>query len=189
MWKTTLLITVALFALPRASSSTPNPNNILFERFEFQIVNQSAFKYYDVQMKTIAPNILKYNLTGIYYHEVTELWMHFILYYKYKTYQKFLIDLWENVCESLNSKLLAPVFKLALDNIRELGVHINFKWKCPFPLRINIYHPGLNMSHAVVPLLPAGRYRFNVSFALQRGKSEYLDVQVYFAISDLRVFF
>lgn len=73
-------------------------NNILFEKTETKILNPAIVSYADFEMKSLAPNVYKMNLTVVATHPLNHLWVHYVLNRKTTTYHKYLIDLWEGRC-------------------------------------------------------------------------------------------
>lgn len=98
------------------------------------------------------------------------------------------MDLWENVCEFLDGKISGPLSRLYMENVRNLGVNINFKLKCPLLAgKLMITHPGLNFSNVVVPLLPAGRYRLDIFMSEEKSGHIHGQSRGYFTVSDFRI--
>lgn len=189
LWITIATLSVILlsFYYLHPTHSEKNENNVLLERIEYQLKDQSLYSYNNVVFKAIAHNVYRINITSTFTRPINELYVHFVLYYKYTTYRKFLIDIWEDGCAFLNSSLTAPVARLAVENTINLGVKMNFKLECPFSGTLIFVHDGLNFSHVNVPLFPAGRYRLDISLASPKKRNIYLEIQAFYTISDIRL--
>lgn len=55
-------------------------------------------------VRRVSQNILKLNITSALLEDMDDLYVRFILFYRYTTYRKFLVDRWENVCAYLAGK-------------------------------------------------------------------------------------
>lgn len=164
-------------------------NNIILEKVEPKLLNTSLMSYVKWEFRPIAPNVFRHNMTFVLPQPLHTGWIHFDLYYKYKTYNKFLIDFWENFCGFWDGKGGSPLSALAYENILRAGHKLNFKLQCPLSGTLMVINERLNMSEQVFPLVPAGRYRLDLTYALKKNEQAYLLAQFYFRISDLRVWF
>lgn len=140
-------------------------NNVLLEKVTYHVYDESLFSYHFIEWKPVARNVYRHNMTFILTRPLNEGWVHFAMYYKYTTYNKFLINLWEDFCGFWRGSGGSPLSSLALENAMRIGVNFSFKLQCPLTGKIMMTHSGLNMSQAVFPLAPAGRYRLDVSYA------------------------
>lgn len=164
-------------------------NNILLEKVMYQVYDKSLISYHFIEWKPVAPNVYRHNMTLILTRPLREGWVHFDMYYKYTTYNRFLINLWEDFCGFWRGSGGSPLSSLALENAMRIGVNFSFKLQCPLTGKIMMTHNGLNMSKAVLPLVPAGRYRLDIAYAEKKGGPAFIAVQYFFSISDLRVWF
>lgn len=179
-------------ATPKPKAKTEVPvNNIIFERFEYDLINKTLYIENEVLVKTIAPNVIKFRVNFTVTSPINEMWVHSILYYKYNTYQKFLIESTDEVCSFYNGIKENLLGKVILDNYlkHQHYVRTNVKLKCPFFGTLYTECDGFNYSHSVFPLLPAGRFRFDSYFSPTKDGPLYATVQFYFRVSDLRVWF
>lgn len=181
-----LLLSIVLVA---SLDKNKNENNIILEKVEFKAVEFDLFKhqYYDFRLK--ARNVYSYNYTAVLSRPMKTGWWHVVLYYRYNTYTKFLVDRWENFCEFWEGASDSPLAELLVENVNRLGVKTNFEWHCPLSGTITIHHDNLNVSHIVWPLMPAGRYRLDATLAGAKNDKFYAEFQFYFQISDLRIWF
>lgn len=121
--------------------------------------------------------------------DLNNIWMHFNMYHRYTTWQKFLIDRWENLCDYLNGKRIAPVIEV-LFKIFQKNSNINHT--CPYReieiiLAQTIDRMILDDYLIALPLLPSGDYRFELSIAEGKGENSIMLWKMYFTISDIRV--
>lgn len=183
-------IILLLIILVNITKANKHENNMILERIEYKMFEEGIFSYYNIELKPIAHNVYRINATAILLRRCDTMWAHIILYYRYATYQKFLIDLWEDVCGFLDGVVTGPLTKIGMDNLKTLDVELNFPKKCPLrPGQLSIVHRSLNYSNVVIPLLPAGRYRLDIFMSAKRNGSIQGQTQTYFSISDFRVWF
>lgn len=57
---------------------------------------------YKCLARPIAHNTYHLNISSTYRQKATRIEIHLVLYHRYNTYQKFLIDRWEDLCSFLN---------------------------------------------------------------------------------------
>lgn len=178
----------------RIIPDTNIPNHVIFEKFEYQIFNKTLLKDVKFQWKMVAYNTITYNWTVTVTEPIDKLWIHVVLYYKYRTYQKYLVDVWVNVCAGFKNieKFNSPVGKLLWDWYQKYRGNIihNFKFRCPlFGNLESRLSRGFNISQITWPLMQSGRYYADYKLAhYQNGRSQ-MTLQVYGSISDHRVWF
>lgn len=168
-------------------------NNVQFEKFDYEIVNSTWIDVHFMDFRPIKRNIVKINCSITLTQPVNQMFLHIFLYYKYNTYQKFLIHQIGEICAFSRGEYLNPLGKIFHDNfIKPMaggGFELSYKLQCPYYGDLNIYHGGVNLTQLTFPLLPAGRYRFDVYFTATRNGPIHFKYFVYFAISDIRVWF
>lgn len=165
-------------------------NNTLFEKHEFEVFDKTIFASYYIEFKPIARNVLKVNILGVLSEAWTEIWCRATLYKKYNTYQKYLIDLRDDLCQYFNfasgNNLLT---KLLFDTYAQL-FQSNFRLQCPIgPGRLSIWADRFNFSELNAPLMPAGRYRLDLLLTKKKPEHKLYIFRTYFSISDIRVWF
>lgn len=171
-------------------------NNVILERVEFENFNKSLIKLHVFIVRPITWNVFKINVSVTLTDPVNELWAHGILFRKYNTYKKFLIDITFDVCGFFNGTASNPVAQYIMENYLRLkeNFKMNFNLQCPFSGAISVISDHFNSSELVIPLLSAGRYRWDVyglAPPLKKGlnSQKYFVVRFFFEISDLRVWF
>lgn len=169
----------------------PIPNNVIFEKIDYQVYNKTLVIEDKFFIKPVAPNIYRVNGSFTLTRPVYECWIRLILNYKYNAYQKYLIDQSGELCSLLNFTTSNPVAQLALDNflLMQKDIEMNFKLECPIKGHIWAASAGFNMSKLTIPLLQSGRYRLDVAASPHERGPVYAGGQLYFRISDYRVWF
>lgn len=168
------------------------PNNVYFEKMEYQIFNKTLIKDAIIKWKKVAYNVVVFNASMTLTEPVHEIWIHSVLYYKYRQYQKYLVDISVEYCRTVIDPANHPFGQVFFNNYLLLRdyYNISFDIRCPFSGEMNFSTiRGLNVSKIVVPLMQAGRYRMNFYYSLQQNGPIYAAGQVYVSISDLRIWF
>lgn len=107
-------------------------------------------------------------------HNVT---IHITLNYRYKVYQKFLIDLRENFCDFQNGIGTFHLLNMFMPQIYKYGP--SFKQKCP--LNGNMSFIGMPYNKSLFPhILPSGQYRFDID--VLTGDISVWFIQVFFIV-------
>lgn len=168
------------------------PNNLILEKITYQVFNKTLLKDASIKWKTVAYNMMTYHAEMNVTSPITEFWVNLKLYYKYRRYEKYLVNMWVEYCNAVKDPEKNPVSKFTYDNYLKSRdkVNMNFDIKCPFygKLLAETREP-MNMSQLVFPLMQAGRYRLDFRFAPKQDGPIYSIIQVYGSISDLRVWF
>lgn len=167
------------------------PNNILFEKMEYKILNETLISYQKFQVKPIASNVYDVNITGTLIQPINTLWFRYVLHRKYMRYQKYLIDIWEDTCAFFDGNLFSAyqISQIGFRNFEKLNVKFNCELKCPFAGTVMLTSSKLNMSKFSIPLLPSARYRLDVYYAVEKNANLFVYFQIFFSISDIRIWF
>lgn len=165
---------------------------MMFEKMETEILDHEMIEYLGTTVKAIARNVFLFNVTVKLSRPWTNVWAHYDMYYKSKysqTYQQYLINVWEHWCDYFaGRKAKVPMTEMFFKGVKAVGLHANFKFECPFPnATLTFSHERANLSNFIMPLLAAGRYRVDVTFAGRKSGQLYKKYQIYFEISDFRV--
>lgn len=184
-----VLMLVISLELPDEHSN--NRNILLFEKVEYQILNESTFSYHLVEFRSIAYNVIRFNVTFTLTKPINRVWLHFVLYRKYMRYQKYLINLWEDACTFFDGSKISPMTKVIFWNLQRLGAQV--KYKCPFSNELMIAHSGLNISQFITFTVPSARYRLDITVSSENKSNNngggLVTFQIYFSVSDHRVLF
>lgn len=116
---------------------------------------------------------------------VNDAWIHTVFNYRYNTYQKYAIDLWENACSWVSGKGKSYILDWT---VKKLLKNTNFNHPCPYNGHTFININNISVSRLPLePIMPAGRYRmdFNVT---EGNRSNVLFIsKIFFSISDNRI--
>lgn len=169
------------------------PNNVIFERIDYENYNHSIITVREFKIKKVAYNVVNVTLSGIVHASFEEVWLHFVLYYKYNRYEQHLVNHWLDFCRYLKSPLNNPISRLVYENylLFHQDIELNFLVSCPSPvgnLSARTIRPA-NLSNIVLPLLKAGRYRLNVMISSKQNGPIFFKTRIFASISDLRVWF
>lgn len=141
-----------------------------------------------MQWRPVAPNTIYFNATinrstvTVNYAEV-----HIVFYRRYARWQRFLINVWENLCDMLDPSKYTSVLDIAYKNLLP---YTNVRHPCPYLANETMFIVAqrLDMKNMKVPLIPAGEYRVDFTLTYGRHQESVLFVQLYFDISDHRSF-
>lgn len=97
------LIPLIILLCAYVNSGTGPENNIIFERFEYRIINESVLIVNYHEIKPVAHNVIRQNSSFTIFQPLKPIWIHTVLYYKYTRYQKYLIDLNVELCQFLGA--------------------------------------------------------------------------------------
>lgn len=191
-----LLILIAIICVTcvciKAGYDETIPNNVIFEKLTYEIFNKTLVKDAVFKWKKIAYNVVTLNASTIFTEPFKDIWMHGQLYYKYREYQKYLIDIWLDYCSIVKAPDTHPAAQKIWDiwlSYRD-SIELNFDIQCPLSGKLTIRSiRSLNVSHLVIPLMQAGRYRADLKFSTRQNGPIVGVLHLYFAISDLRVWF
>lgn len=161
---------------------------MIFRRWDLKVFNNSLFENISFQWRVVAPNTISLNLTAHrLLHEMNHGYIHIVLFHRYATWQKYLIDVWEDMCDVLDIRVTkAPVFSFIYNNFKQ---YTNIQHPCPFRMNESYYIVAnrFNFSKMFVPLLPSGPYRIDATFTHGQERHPFLFMQAYGEISDHRV--
>lgn len=116
---------------------------------------------------------------------INEIQANVRLYYRYNTYQKFLIDRWEDVCGYLSGKKPSLMIDVVSDYFYKYS---NMNHTCPFEGDIIYKCDRISSKDLLIrPLLPAGRFHFDTNFTHGKNREFIGNVQIFFSVSDHRV--
>ncbi|XP_031629656.1 uncharacterized protein LOC116344937, partial [Contarinia nasturtii] len=117
---------------------------------------------------------------------VKELWIHGVFFFKYNQYQKFPIDLNENLCGWLSGKSKSYLLDWSL---KDLMAHTNLNHPCPYVGDAYVKVDNFSIKELLKfdMLLPAGRFRVDINFTEGHNKPTLLGTRTFFSISDNRI--
>lgn len=124
----------------------------------------------------------KINITSTFQRAVHPM-IHFVLNYRYKTYQPFLIDRWEDICPYLegaeSSAEVFNVFHQSIENYTSLH-------SCPFEKgeSLKIASEEIDVEQFWCDALPNGEYRLDTTIITPNDKIMIMTIEIYFSILD-----
>ncbi|XP_055301633.1 uncharacterized protein LOC129568098 [Sitodiplosis mosellana] len=125
---------------------------------------------------------IRFNFT----EPMNTIWIHGIFYYKYISYQKFPIDLWEDYCAWVRGEKPTYFLKWTAENVRNYS---NMNHPCPYSgtAWIDVKRMPLNRLIVLDQLMPSGRYRVDLNLTRGYKDQALIMTRFYFGISDTRV--
>lgn len=179
-----LIFAVHIHILIKAES---NPNNFLFERFECDERNPEFLSELKCEMRTVARNVVKVNVTAVIKKELkNNVWLRVAANFRYTHAYVKIFDLSENICGFFNGTSNAPILKKLVENLIHLKLQLNFKLQCPFAGTLMATHAGINASHFSMQIVSSGRYRFDLGFTKGKNGPTIVSSQLYVSVSDHR---
>lgn len=100
----------------------------------------------------ISHHHVKFHIEGDFIVPISSLWVHTVVYYKYNTYQKYAIDLWEDFCGFLNKTANSYFVKFIFGNIMN---YTNLNYPCPYFDRFYLKVDNFSIEKLLIePLVP-----------------------------------
>lgn len=134
-------------------------------------------------------NNIKFDFHGNLTSLMDDAWFHIVVYHKFNgiLYNKFPIDLWENLCEYLNKKR-EKAFGLNW-LLSKLLKYTNLLHPCPYEGLIFIKADNVSLSE-IFPFdysfLPAGAFRIDMAFT-DGNRVPFIESKIYGGVSDHRI--
>lgn len=136
-------------------------------------------------MRYISRGFLKMEIIGNLSQPLHDIWTHAVGYYKYNTYTKYTIDLWENMCNFLSGKSRSYLLQWTLVKIQR---YTNLVHACPYEGLIYIKAKNFSIhTIPVEPLIPSGRYRLDINVTDGSRKLLVFSGKLFFSVSDHRI--
>lgn len=139
------------------------------------------------EVKYINRNNIKINVWANFSQPIYECWAHALVYYRFNglTYQRFPIELWENVCGwfagTSKSYLLDWTFGRVLQ-------YTNMNHPCPYENHAYVKIDNISMNHFFIEqFLPAGKFRIDVNLTNTYKGAVLAMASIFFSVSDLRI--
>lgn len=137
--------------------------------------------------RPISRNTFNLNVTGLFRQTITPR-VHFLLNYRFNSFQKYMIDRWEDPCGFFNGTGDAAVFRILYDDLRHI-----FSWHA-CPLRCNETFSMISErlaadNHLIDSIFPAGKYRFDVLIATDDHKLFVMLMEIFFIVSEHGVWY
>ncbi|XP_031629087.1 uncharacterized protein LOC116344614 [Contarinia nasturtii] len=172
--------------------TTATKNTINFERATCAKSPNGNISYLKCDIRHVSRRHVRVDVALNLTKPVKEALMHIVLYYKYNTYQRFAINLWEDACFWISHMKKSFFLDWTLKRFFNLPTNINniTNINHPCPYEGFVYVKINNVSVDQFPFeqfIPSGRYRLDVDFTRHDKKTLYASAKLYFSVSDLRI--
>lgn len=160
-----------------------------FERFECISNPNGPYKNTTCQVKKVGWRNLKVNIAAYLTRPITDIQVNTVMYYKYSKYQRFPVNIWENICDALSGKSESHSFNWMFKPILQYpNTTTNWGHLCPFDGFVYLRAPNIPLDILpFIPLVPSGQYMFDLGF-YEANRTKYLGTfKMFVAISDHRV--
>lgn len=114
------------------------------------------------------------------------MWVHGAPYYRYNTYQRTANELWENLCGWFDGSTKSYIMDWSVGRMLK---YTNFNHTCPY-LPGKVFFKVDNISvdaFPLPPIMPAGRYRVDITLTENNRTKVLGSAKFYFSISDHRI--
>lgn len=138
------------------------------------------------EIKYIRRDRFRMNIWANLSEPIHDAWFHFEFYYRYNptTYQKFPVDLWENICDWFEGKR-AHILDWTVGKVLKYS---NLNHPCPYIGHVYIRTDNLTTNDfPIEQLFPSGKYRIDVHFTDGNKSNVLVKSQYFFSISDYRI--
>lgn len=130
---------------------------------------------------------IHWNLTS----PVKEAWVHNVFYYQFngRVYNKYPIDVWENICDFLNGKREKTYGLNWMLGRSKMLQYTNFNHPCPFNTGLmyaKVDNISMDNFNTMIALIPSGRYRIDFTFT-EADRVPMATAQIFFSVSDHRI--
>lgn len=143
------------------------------------------------EIKYIRRDRLRMNIWANFSEPIHDAWIHFVFYYRYNPtkYEKWAIDLWENLCDFLSGKKSGHLMDWTFGNFLR-NTNSNVVHSCPYNGQVYFRNDNISMSNfsnSIQQLFPSGRYRVEANFTDGNKKNVLIKVLFFFSISVHRI--
>lgn len=162
-------------------------NEIELRRFEHKLLDKNYATAFTFDWRLVARNTITMNIT---FHQLRKTFqngdVHVVLYRRYMRWQKYLVDVWENLCDVLDPHKFTPVMDIFYSNFKQFT---NLRHPCPYRINetVYVYCDRVFFGNLSTPLIQSGSYRSDITLTDGKERHPILCVQMYFDISDHRV--
>lgn len=145
---------------------------------------EGVASYIKCDVKHISQRNLKIFLVFNLKRPVREAYVHTVTYYKYNTYQKYPIDLREDICGWLNGKSKSYLLDWTVKRVMNYtNLH-----PCPLDGEISIKVNNISLDKfPFEPLLPSGRYRLDINVTEGNENNVIFMIKIFLSVSDHRI--
>lgn len=113
--------------------------------------------------------------------------VHTVFYFRYFTYKKFPIDLWEELCSWRNGTKRSYILDWTLGKSLQFVKH-DGDLLCPLFGNYSLNIDSISQDYfAIPPMVPSGRYRMDLNVTEADRNNVIVASKLFFAVSDHRV--
>lgn len=137
-------------------------------------------------VKYIRRNVLKINFWVKSSEPVYDAWLHSVFNFRFNrmTYQKFPIDLWENICDWCNNSAKSFMMDWSFGRVLQYS---NVNHPCPY-MYVHLKVDNISISHfPIEQFLPAGKFRVDHNITSGDRKKVLVMMHQFLSISDNRI--
>lgn len=142
----------------------------------------------ECDVRRVSQRDMKMYIRANFSEPMNSIWIHGVFNYKYNinSYQKFPIDLWEDICSWLRGENSTYFLKWTAENVRNYS---NMNHPCPYSdtTWIDIKRIPINRLIVLEPLMPSGRYRVDLNITKGYKEQALIMTKFFFSISDSRI--
>lgn len=147
-------------------------------------MHPNKFAKWHCIVRRVSHDNLKIDIEGNLSRPLHKIKTHTVFYYKYNTYQKFAIDLREDMCKWLAKKDKSYLLDWTLKKVQQYS---NVNHPCPYNETIYVKNNNLSISNIPFePLLPSGRYRIDINLTDQFDETIFSG-KLFGSVSDHRI--
>lgn len=159
-------------------------NTLNFERFVCEQNPRGIFSIAKCEIRHVSRRQLRIWIDGNLTQPLYEARAHYILYYKYNTYQKYAIELREDICGWLNGTKHSYFMDWT---VKKVINYSNFNHSCPYMGNVFLKVKNISIDRfPFEPLIPSGRYRLDFNLTETNKKNVFM-AKLYFSVSDYRI--
>lgn len=158
----------------------------MFEKFEYNCSAESGLIVNKCLMKHISRRQLKIDIQLNFTKPVHKAYLHTQVYFRYMTYQKFPISLWDDMCGWFVGKRRSFIMDWTLGKMLKYS---NLNHSCPYFGHIFVKVDNISMDSFVFEqLIPAGRFRIDFNLTDEyRSKTPMFMGKLFASVSDNRI--
>lgn len=147
--------------------------------------NSTILSHVKCDVKLVARRTLKFDIVGNLTRPLRRAWLHAVAYYRYTNYQKYALDLWEDLCGWLDGKKKSYILDWTVKRVQD---YTNVNHPCPIEGHVFVKTDNISLDKFTTePLLPSGRYRLDVNFTEGKKGNVLLMAKMFVSVSDHRV--
>lgn len=139
------------------------------------------------EIKYVRRGIFRMHYWVNYTETISDAWVHMVFYYRYNPtkYDKWVIDIWENLCDWVDGTYKSHILSWVVGPLLK---YTNLNHPCPYDEPIYLKVDNISTDNfPIEQLFPAGRYRLDANITEGNKKNVLIKGQLFFSISDHRL--